>query len=647
MEAPVRVSQVRPRLVSQREDSPATEPAPATVPTAAQRRALWAAQAVWLGLASGWLEAGVVLGHQALVGTVTNLSVRLNRYHVALGLLAHLAIFAGAWGLAAGLAGRWSRRWWRDPLVTGLGWFVAFASPLLALEELHAASSLILAAALATVAGRWWLRHREVWLRRTLGPLVVGSVVAGGWSAFWVQSSEDRALASLPPASPEAPNVVLLVLDTVRADHLSLYGYPRPTTPHLDAWKDRAARFAFARSAAPWTLPAHATMFTGRWPHELSVDYDRPLDATHPTLAAFLAGHGYQTGGFVGNTVYANSWFGIGRGFTRYEDAYENEEVSPRETLRSAALTRELLPLAVNLGLLTSDGRWSPRKTAAAVNRDALDWLDHRGSTDRPFFLFLNYIDAHGPYTVPDDFARQFSAATNPQLIQANRRAGNKSLPNAERYDQLDQLGIDAYDDAIRYIDAQIGHLLAELDGRGLRQKTWVIVTADHGEHFGEHGLYIHGNSLYRPLIDVPLLVIPPDGVNVHRVADPVSLRDLPATVADITGLGANSPFPGHSLRHYWDDAVDAPPNRDQPLSEWKIPHGTAGLATLPADDRTRTAIVHRDRIYHRDPLGPDALYHVDDHGEATDLTDEAREKPMLDDFQAVVEGFLELDRSR
>ena len=645
MEAHVDSGRVRSRVVFRREESPVNEPVEAPKPQTARPRAVWAAQAVWLGLASGWLEAGVVLGHQMMVGTVTNLSVRLNRYHVALGLLAHLAIFAGAWGLAVGLAGRWSRRWWRDPLVTSLGWFVAFASALLALEELHVASSLILAAALAATVGRWWLRHRDGLLRRTLGPLVVGSLVAGGWSAFWVASSEDRALASLPPAPREAPNVVLLVLDTVRADHLSLYGYPRPTTPHLDAWKDRAARFAFARSAAPWTLPSHATMFTGRWPHELSVDYDRPLDTTHPTLAGFLAGQGYQTAGFVGNTVYANSWFGIGRGFSRYEDAYENVEISPRETLRSASLTRELLPIAVDLGLLDGDGRWSPRKTAEAVNRDALGWLDHREDTNRPFFLFLNYIDAHGPYTVPDDFPRQFSQATSLDLIRANRRAGDKSLPDAERYEQLDQLGIDAYDDAIRYLDAQVGHLLAELDQRGLRQKTWVIVTADHGEHFGEHGLYIHGNSLYRPLIDVPLLVIPPDGPSVHQVTDPVSLRDLASTVADIAGLGAKSPFPGHSLRHYWDDAVDAPPRRDQPLSEWKIPHGTVGLSHLPIDDRTRTAIVLRDRIYHHDPLGPDALYHADDRGEEVDLTARAAELPLLDESQAVVAGFLELNQ--
>ena len=633
-------------MVFRREELPATEPVTTLESQPeAPRQAVWAAQAVWLGLASGWLEAGVVLGHQMMVGTVTNLSVRLNRYHVALGLLAHLAIFAGAWGLAVSLAGRWSRWWWRDPLVTGLGWFVAFASALLALEELHVVSSLMLAAALAATVGRWWLRHRNILLRRTLGPMVVGSVVVAGWSAFWVASSEDRALASLPPAPPDAPNVVLLVLDTVRADHLSLYGYPRPTTPNLDRLKNRAARFEFARSAAPWTLPAHATMFTGRWPHELSVDYDRPLDTTHPTLAGFLAGQGYQTAGFVGNTVYANSWFGIGRGFTRYEDAYENEEVSPREVLRCASLTREILPLAVKLGLMDSDGRWSPRKTAESVNRDALGWLDRRATTNRPFFLFLNYIDAHGPYTVPDDFPRQFSQATKLDLIQANRRAGNKSLPDAERYEQLDQLGIDAYDDAIRYIDAQIGNLLAELDQRGLRQKTWVIVTADHGEHFGEHGLYIHGNSLYRPLIDVPLLVIPPDEPNVRQLADPVSLRDLATTVADIAGLKEKSPFPGHSLRHYWDDAVDAPPRRDPPLSEWKIPHGTTGLAGLPADDRIRTAIVNRDRILHRDPLGPDALYDVQDRGEEADLSDKVEELPFLDESRIVVEGVLELNQ--
>ena len=606
---------------------------------------VWVAQAAWLGLASGLMEAGVVFGHRTVVGTVTSESVRLNRYHVPLGILASLAVFAVAAGAALLLSGRWSRRFWRDPFVSTLGWFVALLSPIMALEELHTASILLLAIGLAACIGRRWVAHREWILRRTLAPLFVGSTLLAAGNVAWIRTSEARARAALPPAPLASPNVVLVVLDTVRADHLSFYGYGRPTTPTLDALAPRAVHFDFARSAAPWTLPAHAAMFTGRWPHELSVDYDRPLDGTHPTLAGFLAGRGYDTGGFVGNTVYCNSWFGVDRGFARYEDAYENWALSFNEALRSLTLTRELMPLAVDLGLLATDGRFSPRKTAAQVNRDALAWLDGRPERDRPFFLFLNYIDAHGPYTVPDDFPRRFSTASRVDLIRANRRANNKQLPDAERYAALDRLGVDAYDDAIRYVDAQIGRLLAELERRGQRRDTWVVVTADHGEHFGEHGLYIHGNSLYRPLVDVPLLVIPPDdGTPGRRVEAPVSLRNLPATVADLVGLADSSPFPGQSLRPHWDDSAP-PPGRSAVLSEWKVPHGTAGLDDLPPDDRVRAALVRDDRIYHRDPLGPEALFHAEDDAEDANLIDRPGERPLVDRFRARHEKFRAGDR--
>lgn len=609
-----------------------TQRVPAPVVEAGPPVRTWLVQSAWLGLASGWLEAGVWGAHRCWIGTVTNQSVRLNRYHVPLGMLAQLATFAAAAALAAALANRRAARWWRDPLVSSLGWFVALASPLLALEELHPLSGLLLAAGTAAALGPRWVRWRAAILRRTFGPLAVASgvLVIGGFA--WVGSAEDRARAALPPARPGAPNVVLLVLDTVRADHLGLYGYGRPTTPVLDSLAARAVRFDLARSPAPWTLPSHASMFTGRWPHELSVDYDRPLDGTHPTLAEHLARQGYATGGFVGNTVYCNSWFGVDRGFARYEDAHENRAISALEMFRSSALTRELIPLGVRAGIWASDGRFSPRKPAEQVNRDALAWLDAGGRGDRPFFLFLNYIDAHGPYTLPDHFPRSFSKANRGELIAANRRANNKGLPDAERFAAIEQLGIDAYDDCIRYIDAQIGHLLAELDRRDKRRDTWVIVTADHGEHFGEHGLFIHGNSLHRPLVDVPLLIIPPDGAAARRVVtDPVSLRDLPATVADLVGPGGEAAFPGHSLRHHWDARLAAPARVDRPLSEWKIPAGTKGLDGLPEHDQVRTAVVDRGRIYHRDPLGAEALFRVEDEHEAIDLAPNPGEQAALE----------------
>ena len=169
----------------------------------------------------------------------------------------------------------------------------------------------------------------------------------------------ESGAAALPPPRAGASNVVLIVLDTVRADHLSLYGYGRETTPGSRRLADRGILFDFARSVASWTLPSHASMFTGRWPHELSVDSDRPLDGNTPTLAEFL-GRRVLTGGFTANTYYTNAWYGIDRGFARYEDAVENRTFSVQETLRCAAIFRRAMPWAVRLGLWTTRGRHAP-----------------------------------------------------------------------------------------------------------------------------------------------------------------------------------------------------------------------------------------------------------------------------------------------
>ena len=121
-------------------------------------------------------------------------------------------------------------------------------------------------------------------------------------------------------------------MDNVRSDDLSLYGYGRDTTPNLTRLAGRAIKFDQARSSAYWTLPSHASMLTGRWPHELSVTVDRPLDTAFPTMAEFLAKQGYVTAGFVGNTFYCNSWYGLDRGFSHYEDFYDNRVVWIIET---------------------------------------------------------------------------------------------------------------------------------------------------------------------------------------------------------------------------------------------------------------------------------------------------------------------------
>ncbi len=597
-----------------------------------------AAEAVALGLIGAWTELAVMLAHQSLVGTVTRVTYRYHWYRVALSVPAHLAIL-GAWLLVVALLWiRPSRRSRVDPVASTVAWFLAIVSPLLAIEELYWPCSLVLALGLALrITPRWRLRRTAI-LRRGLPALALLS--AGLTFAAFVsqQRHEARALSALPAAPADAPNVVLLVLDTVRADHLSLYGYARDTSPHLKALGDRAVVFDLARSPAPWTLPSHATMFTGRWPHELSVDIDRPLTRDVPTLAGFLSEQGYATAGFTGNLFYTNAWFGLDRGFSRYDDAPENKTLSVQETLRSAALGRALMPLAVRLKLWPSTGQFPIRRRAEDIRKDALQWVDAQDRA-RPFFLFLNYFDAHDPYIVPQEFPTRYSWPDRARVHQANRKYnGHAAEDDARKTAQgpvdpvLNGVMIDAYDDCLRYVDDQIARLMAELKARGLDRNTWVIITADHGEQFNDHGLTRHGGSLYRCEVDVPLLIVPPAGspTSAVRVAEPVSPRDLPATVADLVGKATQSPFPGLSLRRFWDPEDFTSVEGDSPVSELKLPADLLKAKPVTRLDSFKTAIVGEGRIYHHSPSQHEELYHVDDRPEASNLINGPEEAATL-----------------
>ena len=239
--------------------------------------------------------------------------------------------------------------------------------------------------------------------------LVLAAVVFGGdWLKTWREDSRP-----LPPS--DSPNVLLLVLDTVRADRMSLYGYERRTTPVLERLAERGIRFDEARATAPWTLPSHASFFTGRWPHELDVQWLTPLRGNFPTLSEYLGSRGYATAGFVANTLYCSYETGLDRGFTHYDD-YVLEKLMP---LRTAWLVDHFMQLVSDLGVYvgrTLDvGPFRPmqeswiaslfvvdrRKDAGSVQREFVHWLSQRRKPARPFFAFLNFYDAHAPYVLP------------------------------------------------------------------------------------------------------------------------------------------------------------------------------------------------------------------------------------------------------
>jgi arylsulfatase A-like enzyme len=347
-----------------------------------------------------------------------------------------------------------------------------------------------------------------------------------------------------------------------------------------------------------------------------------PLDDTFPTLAEFLARQGYATAGFVGNIYYCNALYGFGRGFAHFEDAYENQTVSLFETVWSSALGKRLLQFA-GASTQLDDGVTLRRKTAAMVNRDLLTWLDRRPA-GRPFFAFVNYYDAHRPYVLADESAPRFGMAALPAAEQRaiedrfRAAAARTQAPAAFTYmranDELLELCRDSYDTAIGYLDRQLGVLLEEMERRGLADNTLVIVTSDHGEELGERGLVVHGATVYRPEVHVPLVVLPPSRASAPAtVHEPVSVRDIPATVAEWAGLERCHPFPGRCLTRYGDD--DAGAEATPVLSELEhnivFPHG----APIPPLFGAAACLVAWERVYIRRDDGRGELNRLRGHG--------------------------------
>jgi|KBSMisStandDraft_5_1062788.scaffolds.fasta_scaffold14015_2 arylsulfatase A-like enzyme len=452
---------------------------------------------------------------------------------------------------------------WR--VVVAVFAMLAVIPALLAMDQLHRVAAALLAIGLGIQTVRIAAPRRERFqrlARRTIWALALLVALVGVGLRGWWALRERRALAALPAATGRSPNVLLLVLDTVAALRLSLYGYPQPNTPHLEEWARRGVRFDRAMSTAPWTLPSHASIMTGRWPHELNADWLDPLDGTYPTLAEVLGSRGYASAGFVANS-YCSRAFGLHRGFQHYEDF----PATPAQILFSSALGRLLVPsYRVRFHKVV--------RRADVINKELLHWLDGRPA-NRPFFAFLNYMDAHDPYEPEAPFDRQFSNPASMRLVRGLRHDRVIGWTPAEA-----QAAQGAYAGAVANLDSRLGALFVELDRRGLLANTIVIVTADHGEEFGEHGVFYHGNSLYQTVARVPLILNWNGHLPAGRTVDtPVSLRDLAATVMDLTGAESAQPFPGRSLGRFWKQERQAGPATDTLLMKVsyspRLPRGT------------------------------------------------------------------------
>jgi arylsulfatase A-like enzyme len=484
-----------------------------------------------LGIAFGFAVAIVDLGLLGLgtlerrMGPGPAYMLRIAALEVGLAALVGLALppllrlrFGRVLGVAAlGLA-------W-----LALGLLVEFDAPLgkiFAVAPPVAGVALVLAGlALARVAA---------WLPWAAASLLLVGVAAGPQAWIDATSAAHTAHAAtdaeLPPAPEGAPDVVLVVLDTVRAPNTSAYGHTRATTPTLEALASEGALFADATSPATWSLPSHASLFTGRYPSSHGAHGENLLlDDRYPTLAQVLASRGFETTCFT-----ANAWISDGLGLTR---GFAWQDAAWRTTAGAGRNFGFVNRLLDRLGLIGGD------KGGALVAERFGEWMRARPRDARPAFVFLNFIEAHFPYhQLPEPYLHQFTDIPESELEELSmalmaQQFGGPGRDPAEAAPPAR----DMYDGGVLYADELLRRVVEAIRDRGTLDRTVLVVLADHGELLGERaGYFGHGPSLYQEMVSVPLVVrFPPRIPAGRRVETPVSTLGVFATVLDLAGLEA------------------------------------------------------------------------------------------------------------
>ncbi len=479
--------------------------------------------------------------------------------HLCLGCL-----LATAWGavyLGAGRAfGRKPTRLGSQAALLSFLVFVAGAIYINAVRlpgtDLLAPVSLGLTAALALgclgLIPVWRMVLRPMYARFETGPS------SGAWLALGAVTIVVALLSFIPPlvsrggdragspaTSPvreDLPHVIVFVMDTTRSDHLSCYGYGRPTTPFLETLAGQGTMFMHTVSPSPWTLPSHASLLTGRFPQTHGATWQHwRLDDANETLAEVLAARGFATGAFVSNP-FLSRIFNLDQGFDVYDD--ELDSWIRRTYLWKLADKARLSPL---ISRTYSERRGSD--TADAVLR----WVDGLGQ--EPFFLFVNFNDPHAPYDPPGEFRGRF--LTDPAY--SGRLADPAShddflLTDEEGLSETDlRHVVDLYDGEILYLDGVMADLFSALEERSGDRSLLIAVVGDHGESFGEHGLLGHRGCLYNQTLSVPLLLMGPGTVPAGvRISSRVQSLDLAPTILDILGFPVPATMEGRSMVSLW-----------------------------------------------------------------------------------------------
>jgi arylsulfatase A-like enzyme len=417
------------------------------------------------------------------------------------------------------------------------------------------------------------------------------------------------------------PNVVLISIDTLRSDRMSIYGYHRPTTPHLDDWCSRhgASIFENAFAPAPWTLPSHVSMLTGLDPISHGINYNNPADSSLNMLAERLKEQSYSTVAFTGGGFVHPQW-GFAQGFDQY--GYYAASMGYEDELESNVTK-------------------------------ALAWLDN--NADQRFFMFFHTYEVHNPFRPRAPFYDQFSNLPRGYALKLNvldplpeegflaRRSFSLLTPGGHEPvepipEEFKSLASDLYDAGVAYTDLHLGRLLDRLDTIAIDHPTIFVVTSDHGEMLGEHGLINH-SCLYDENLRIPLILVDSesDDYATRRLKHVVSLVDVVPTILEKLGVRSNAPLDGQPLLSEMDDAAD------HRLVWSYVPATNYGVALMGSNG---SKYMLRNHIWDSNQEKEELFDLAADPGEQVNLRDEPSHRVVLSESRrAVVERFDAVDR--
>lgn len=467
------------------------------------------------------------------------------------------------------------------PVLVGVPWFISYQLPAYA-STMEAVIMLIVYIAASVIiyfASKKTLNDVKPNVKWKLVFAGAVALITIGLNIYLNKSFLKHAVLELPEEAltteKKGPNVILIVMDTVRADHLSVYGYERNTTPFLNKFAENATLFKKSTASGAMTLSTHASIFTGMYArsHGAHTTTDdpggKPLGDKFNTMAEILAENGYNTVGVVANHGYLSSKFNMDQGFHYYDVRCpirfigKTNKIFFRERVRK--VSKMFVPRIV----------WERlHRSAETINQVTYNLLGQLKNNDNPFFLFVNYMDAHDPYIPPPPFdtlfdgkMERFSTAKF-RTLEHELMLLERSITKKEKRHLLSQ-----YDGGIAYIDFHLEKLINRLKSDGLYENSLIIITSDHGEAFGEKNLLIHGLAAYENITSVPLIIKYPNQNKGQIVDELVSSVDYLPTVLGTIGKEIPEYIQGTSLLEITNSAKRNVISESYPSEYWKSLH--------------------------------------------------------------------------